>query len=533
MLLKKILAAGAIAAGIVGLLGGGSVFAESKPYIDRHTFSGHSNFDICIAKTGGYYGEPIVANVTGANYDKQIVFESFAEDERCVQMTNLPNSITLFFTLPMGMNGLKEETLSGKYYLLLDDMVMSSNYLRSYGQAASMIEKTMGIISFDANGGSGAVPVVVVAEIGSSVVLPKNMLTRTGYKFAGWNTEADGTGLAYEDEAVIPAIAPGDLRLFAQWKGRAILENGRAVNVSLKQLANPGMSPIQEHTSDNNIKAIRMADDMPENIDVTSDGVKISAYRTESPEPIYAWFDNGDYDDDGVGDGIIYLYTEADVIEGGETMAYMFEHMDALTDISELEGWDVSNVTNMYATFRLMNSLSDISALADWDVSNVTDMRYVFDNVKSLSDISALANWDTSNVVDMSDMFSFDKVLTDISALANWNISSATKISGMFQSTAITNVDALETKQHEGKDYVSWDVSSVTNMGSIFYGAKSLTDISALASWDTSSVSSMIGMFDGASSLLDISAIATYETARRQRLCELGRVERDEDGRNV
>jgi uncharacterized repeat protein (TIGR02543 family) len=46
--------------------------------------------------------------------------------------------------------------------------------------------------------------------------LSPNTLTRDGYTFAGWNTEADGSGTAYDDQANYNFAA--DLTLYAQWK---------------------------------------------------------------------------------------------------------------------------------------------------------------------------------------------------------------------------------------------------------------------------------------------------------------------------
>ena len=45
----------------------------------------------------------------------------------------------------------------------------------------------------------------------------KNIMTRAGYTFTGWNTKADGTGTAYEDGAQFKFSAPNIL-LYAQWK---------------------------------------------------------------------------------------------------------------------------------------------------------------------------------------------------------------------------------------------------------------------------------------------------------------------------
>jgi hypothetical protein len=82
----------------------------------------------------------------------------------------------------------------------------------------------------------------------------------------------------------------------------------------------------------------------------------------------------------------------------------------------------------------------------------------------------------------------------------------------MFRDTAITNVDELETKRYEGKNYTSWDVSHVTDMSWMFRGTR-LTDISALASWNTSSVKNLYAMFARTGTLGDASVINGWDVS--------------------
>jgi len=48
--------------------------------------------------------------------------------------------------------------------------------------------------------------------------LPQNSFTRTGYDFTGWNTESNGSGAAYDDQAVLSAEQLENLTLYAQWE---------------------------------------------------------------------------------------------------------------------------------------------------------------------------------------------------------------------------------------------------------------------------------------------------------------------------
>lgn len=53
--------------------------------------------------------------------------------------------------------------------------------------------------------------------LGDTKPLWKNIMTRTGYTFAGWNTKADGTGTSYADGASFKFELPNHV-LYAQWK---------------------------------------------------------------------------------------------------------------------------------------------------------------------------------------------------------------------------------------------------------------------------------------------------------------------------
>ena len=70
-------------------------------------------------------------------------------------------------------------------------------------------------IAFDANGGEGSMGVVKVKE-GETITLPANTLTKGSSTFAGWNTQADGTGTAYADKASVSMVA--SQTLYAQWE---------------------------------------------------------------------------------------------------------------------------------------------------------------------------------------------------------------------------------------------------------------------------------------------------------------------------
>lgn len=75
-------------------------------------------------------------------------------------------------------------------------------------------EHTQYIISFDANGGSGTMAPQQVNS-GEPTTLNRNTFILGSFRFIGWNTEADGSGTPYADQAQITITS--DITLYAQW----------------------------------------------------------------------------------------------------------------------------------------------------------------------------------------------------------------------------------------------------------------------------------------------------------------------------
>lgn len=71
------------------------------------------------------------------------------------------------------------------------------------------------VITFDANGGRGAMAQIECVT-GRQAVLTACAFTREGFEFAGWNTDYDGGGDAYEDGAIVDVA--GSLALKAMWE---------------------------------------------------------------------------------------------------------------------------------------------------------------------------------------------------------------------------------------------------------------------------------------------------------------------------
>ena len=77
-------------------------------------------------------------------------------------------------------------------------------------------------INFNGNGAtSGSMSLIQVA-VGGQVKLPANTYTKTDEVFTGWNTQADGGGTSYDDQATYtastdPSESDLNVTLYAQW----------------------------------------------------------------------------------------------------------------------------------------------------------------------------------------------------------------------------------------------------------------------------------------------------------------------------
>jgi uncharacterized repeat protein (TIGR02543 family) len=71
-------------------------------------------------------------------------------------------------------------------------------------------------VTFSANGGSGTAPGPMTVQAGSSITLPGGTgLSKTGFTFGGWNTNAYGTGTNYNAGSSYTVY--GNVTLYAKW----------------------------------------------------------------------------------------------------------------------------------------------------------------------------------------------------------------------------------------------------------------------------------------------------------------------------
>ena len=96
-----------------------------------------------------------------------------------------------------------------------------------------------------------------------------------------------------------------------------------------------------------------------------------------------------------------------------------------------------------------------------------------------------IGSWDVSSVTDMYSMFSYNTTFNQ--DLSNWNVSNVTNMGGLFYVCTSFN-----------QDISGWDVSSATNMQEMFNGCSSFNQ--PIGNWNVSNVTNMQLMFGSASS---------------------------------
>lgn len=166
-----------------------------------------------------------------------------------------------------------------------------------------------------------------------------------------------------------------------------------------------------------------------------------------------------------------------------------------------INGWDVSNVENMYGIFREATFNGNIS---NWDVSKVKDFSFFFYGGNTPPTGDMLNGWDVSNAERMTWMFESTSFNGDVSS---WNVSKVVSLTGMFKGSqfngdlsnwdvsSVTSLVRLFELSKFNRNLSSWDVSSVRSFENTFRYSPFNYDIS---NWNVVSATKMIGMFNNA-----------------------------------
>ena len=173
---------------------------------------------------------------------------------------------------------------------------------------------------------------------------------------------------------------------------------------------------------------------------------------------------------------------------------------EKLTQIIKFGKLKLGNVGGYFAS---CNNLVTVSGIPD--LTGITSLHNMFDGCSSIDNITDINSWNVSNITDFTGMFQNSSFNQDIS---NWNVSSATNMNSLFYATPfnqpigswdVSSVTVMSS-MFEGAtsfngDISGWDVSSVTLMDAMFQNATSFNQ--NLGSWDVTSLVNAASMFNG------------------------------------
>ena len=145
-------------------------------------------------------------------------------DIKVYAFSDCPNliKITLPKTPPSlaSANAFENNHASRLFYVPLAEDIAVYEATRQWSSFAGMFNTINPIsITFNANGGTGTMEVQTAA---GRTNINTNLFIRNGYYFTGWNTSADGSGVAYVDNQLITP-ANSNITLYAQWSNQHAL----------------------------------------------------------------------------------------------------------------------------------------------------------------------------------------------------------------------------------------------------------------------------------------------------------------------
>lgn len=119
------------------------------------------------------------------------------------------------------------------YAYVLGGYYRTYSYVDVTGATLTVVtSETSKTITYNANGGTNAPSATVLwGENSWDGYLTSSVPTRTGYSFAGWNTQSNGSGTSYASGAYIQISA--NITLYAQWTAlRSVLSGATNANIT-------------------------------------------------------------------------------------------------------------------------------------------------------------------------------------------------------------------------------------------------------------------------------------------------------------
>ena len=175
--------------------------------------------------------------------------------------------------------------------------------------------------------------------------------------------------------------------------------------------------------------------------------------------------------------------------KGVESFVNTLRSCTSLTDYSGMENWNMSTVKIFDIFYALTGTMTDEQAqyMSKWDMSSAERISYLTYQ-QPLTNLDFLSNWNANKVKDLSQAFGWSSSLTDTSGLSNWNPYQLEKVRSLLNSVTSLNNSMLEFLDE-------WDLSTVTDIGYMFYNSSGLAGTVDLSNWNLSSLQNAEYMF--------------------------------------
>lgn len=251
--------------------------------------------------------------------------------------------------------------------------------------------------------------------------------------------------MIYKNNQKVSAIYKGSTPIIKVYKGTQIVWQKGGENYILLT-----STPDAEGTIDIKINDVLTP--------YTSISLPCTNYKVEFDEPIYSLhnFISG-IEDLATNESVKYITNLTLNIDSSQVqnMNGMLADCSGLTEIINIENFNVSSTTNISRLFYNNKSLSSLD-LSGWNTDNLINLYQTFYACEGLQELN-VSNWDTSKTTLMSGLFYRCLVLSNIIGIEDWNVSSLTDASYAFHNTGLTTLNLS-----------NWNPQNLTNVEEMF-----------------------------------------------------------------
>ena len=219
-----------------------------------------------------------------------------------------------------------------------------------------------------------------------------------------------------------------------------------------------------------------------------------NSFKLDPPNAVLTWLDA-----DG-GEEVEVVITDADF--DGTNVIYTIENttITANQSFEDVSLFVDANGSSNAVYVGLNNIVMASAGAVNNEQGNIGTVTYTVVNLTTLKflieqgdDVSKVV---PSLVTDMSDLFKNNSTFNQ--NISTWDVSNVTNMSGMFYGAVTGSATAFN------QPIGDWDVSNVTNMSGMFYGATAFNQ--PIGDWDVSSVTDMSAMFLSSALISDVNA---------------------------